>query len=168
MRKALTWQEITRRLRRTHPYTVEDLLIECRLPLRYLSSGSFRHVFHIIGTQYVVKVPRSDERQGIEHARQEYNSWRRVIRSPKYRRLVRYMPDILFFSRVTGVMVMERYKPVETSRYDSALDDIEEITQDVLKVSKPDLGAAKWNNYGLDYKNRVRIIDLGRFKKGGV
>ena len=165
---------IARVLKLEKPETVEDLLINCGLSLKFIGEGAFRFVFKIVGTRLVVKVPMTETDQAelghnyahtpIVHASTEWKYRKKVMREKKYEFFRPYMPTLHCLVPLTGVTLTDYYRPVPWSRtkYD---DEIDQIIGNLASIGvlDGDVGPDKRDNYGIDRYGKLRIIDLGCF-----
>lgn len=163
----MTEQEIVGRFKRNRPASVDDLLERCKLTLKYLSCGAFRKVYKIDRLPLVVKLPTAppaedgeSQTANLMHARKEYNAWRKIMRSPRFKALRPYMPEVLYFNRNTGTLLMREYKPVLPFRRRQRMNEINVKVKEVLNLAEVDLGGDKADNYGLDRNGTLKIIDL--------
>jgi hypothetical protein len=173
----MTTQEVIKTLKEHKPETVEDLIIYCEFPLKHEGGGAFREVYHILGTNLVVKVPIIDTdftddcfSNNIEHARIEYRSWKRIMRSKrKYKSIQPLMPEFHYFNAKTGIALVERY--TNLSKEDMEDPDIccevarlGYLVSSITKVTDVDIETSKYDNIGFDVSGNFKIIDLGCFE----
>jgi hypothetical protein len=157
-----TAKEVVRRLKAHRPITVKDVLVDCELPLLYLSHGQFRTVFLIIGTDLVIKIPNIGRKykRNVAHARGEYFTWLQIMKSKrKYLNIKRYMPVIHYFSVPTGITVVQKYKLASYKRYKKQIDEVGAHLYSITGHSDHDLDNSV--NVGLDTKGGLRFLDLG-------
>jgi hypothetical protein len=175
----MTTREVIKTLKKHKPGTVEDLLIYCGFSLKYEGGGAFREVYHILGTDLVVKVPINELDEdslewcrgtNVDHANREYTSWKKIMRSKrKYLALQPFMPLFHYFNPETGIALVERYTNLSHEDTDDP-DIYAEITKlgylvsDITKVDDADIEAGKYDNVGFDAAGNLRIIDLGLFE----
>lgn len=164
----MTLGKIVARISRRQPMGVIELLDECHLPLKFLGGGAYRKVYEIVGSGFVVKVPHS--KGDIPHATTEFLCWRKIIRSKrKYAALHPYMPVFRYHNKVSGITVMDMYETdFDYNTHEPEMTYINNLTQDVMKNYDNDLEPEKWDNYGLDAKGELKIIDLGYFSESGL
>lgn len=155
-----TLHQITSSIRHSRPKDVGDLLIKCDLPLLYLGSGSYRDVYEVVDSGYVVKMPTKADY--IQHAVNEYIVWRKIVRSRrKYKELHPFMPNINYFTSLTGVTVMPKYQTTySTKGTQRERERVCDLACRLFEATDTDLHSA---NYALDDSGQLKIIDLGYF-----
>lgn len=159
----LTVKQIISRCKRRKPATVEEALIRCYLPLQYLFAGSFRDVYHIVGSPLVIKIPNNEfgTHDSLNHSRAEVK-WVKRLNGKKYAAFHRYLPRI-YYANKKGVIVMRRYAEMENTK---ASRELCRKLEDDLKncMNKPDAELdLRTDNMGRDDKGRPVILDLGLF-----
>lgn len=165
----MTEKQVVNQFRRKRPRTVDELLEQCGLSLRFVESGAFRKVYQVDNLPLVVKLPRLGgrlEHNAREHAQQEFRAYERIMRSKtKFTSLQPYMPEVLYFNVLGGVTLMRMYDEVPGDYKHRR--QMNEINHKVLAVlgedvcHEADLGEDKWDNYGLDRDGALKVIDLG-------
>lgn len=133
-----------------------------------LDSGAYRAVVKIKNSSVVVKFPISES--GVNHARAEYNTVQKVLKNKRLEPLRKFMPEIYYFDKTSGVIVMEYYKPVKPNKYGLMISD---LLRHIVRLVHPyakkghstdvacsniGLGKDDWGNY-----ERPVILDLGYF-----
>lgn len=154
---ALTIDTIISRLMSYRPQTVEAALVLCGLPLQHLNWGQFRHVFHILGSNLVLKFPIVDENydDNRAHGAQEYHQYKRILHSKKkYLRMQPYMPKIHLFQKRSGITLMEKYQTTSYSRYKHQLRAMRDDLRPLISDISP-------HNSGIDRYGNLKMIDLG-------
>lgn len=168
----LTLETIKRRLRRYKPQTPQDVLRKCQFPLWFVDEGMFRVVYHILGTEYVLKIPLQEWeswrwkgprskwiKMHINHARLEMNAHTIISTTtrPDVKALEKFLPEVPYMDWDTGVTLMRRYRrPTQTewNRGQAAIFTAVEAVQ----RRNTDIKIA---NCGVDSNGRLRIVDLG-------
>lgn len=161
---------VIKRLQQFQPTTAQAVLDACELPLQYIGGGKFRDAYHVIGTELVIKIPRRDTRirvtmTNIKHARDEYSIWKRIKSSKrKFKPLRAYLPELIYFSDLTGVIVIRRYSKVKYTHAVGELEvKLEGIVTKVMNTSNADVHLG---NLGRDSKGSIKLIDMGLFISG--
>jgi len=156
------------------PETVEDLLINCGLSLKFIGEGAFRFVFKVVGTGLVMKVPMLIDEQTemgaqydhtpFDHAMIEWAYRKKVMRYKKYEFFRPYMPAYHYIVPSTGVMLTDYYKPVSYARtkYNAEIERIIDKLAE-MGIDDGDVGPDKKDNYGLTRDGKLKILDLGCF-----
>lgn len=161
--KHFTTSQIIRRLKRLKPKTLLDTLNNCYLPLQFLFSGSFRDVYHIVGTRLVVKIPNNcfGEEDSASHSQAEVK-WVKRLRAKKYAAFHKYLPRI-YYANKHGVILMRRYYEMENTKLTRKLcETLEEDLKENVKQLNYELDI-RTDNMGRDEKGRPVILDLGLF-----
>lgn len=141
-----------------------------------LDHGQFRNVFRILGTPYVLKVPRSSFKVDVDHSVIEINSLRllrRKVYHPgtpflRYEPLRPFLPTFYYANRNTGVILTDLYSPVPYGggKFKNKIKEIHEWLED-NGFAEADLEIDKTDNYG-QKNGKLVILDLGCFEaKGG-
>lgn len=165
----LTRTEIIKRLKRCRPQYLEELLVDCRLPITVLNWGAYRIVVQVIGTPYVIKLPLKSEKgyKCIEHCRVEINAYNKIMRAHDLRYLRKYLPTIHYSNRNTGLILMDYCKPANATWGRTHAGFIQEVrwyVEDTLDYPDSDL---KRQNWGHDARGKPKILDLGCFCSDG-
>lgn len=167
--------EIIRRLRQNQPTTVEELLVDCHLPISFAGYGAFRDAWEIYSTAYVIKLPIRDggewgQESNIIHTTAEINAYNRIMKSIRYRPLRQWMPIFHYTNKPTGLILTEYYKqiPDKKGKFDEEINQIEKLCKrwGFRGDNDADLCIKKRENFGVDKKGKLRILDLGCFTKG--
>lgn len=164
----MTRNKILALLKVERPQSMFDLLVDCGFTLQCVGEGRFRTAFRIVGTPWIIKVPASTDRDieiedSIAHSVQEYDAYRRIMRYDRYKPLRSHMPEILYFDRKTGLIVMREYKRLGAV-YSKRHSAVRRKIGRVMRRSAQDLHRS---NFGMDSRGHVKLIDLGRLY-GGV
>lgn len=163
---------IIKRLQKHLPTTAQEVLDYCELPLLYIGGGAFRDAYLIVGTDFVLKIPRKvrihkKTEANIQHARDEYAIWQRIRKSKqKFLSLKRYLPTLYYYNSATGVIVVKKYEKMKYSKEATALiRDLEKTITDTLDTKEADI---HYGNLGVDKDGSIKIIDMGLFLAGKV
>lgn len=140
------------------PKDVRELLLDCKVTLKYLDSGSFRDVYEIVGHPLVVKFPNC--KAGVRHSNHEVSVYNRIKNSKKkYIELQKHLPDIHYTNRY-GVVLMTKYSPFgDTERSGSISLHLESEVSKILGLK--DGWDAHYGNFGRDSKGKVVLLDFG-------
>ena len=115
-RRKISIKYALKKIRANRPGSPSDFR-RIGLPVRYLNTGLFRAVCKIINCDLVVKFPRQvDLSLGRSHSAAELQ---RVKRLKSSRVLQPALPEIPYFDKVSGILVM-RYYPRYTSHEEQA------------------------------------------------
>lgn len=158
--------DVLRRLNKYGATTAQDILDYCNLPLQYVGGGAFRDTYHVIGTGVVIKLPRQGLKhaRNIQHARDEMTIWNRMRRSKKWSTFRPFLPEIIGFSKKTGVMVVRRYDGLKYSRDSNQI--IKNLEKSVTSIIGTTIADIHYGNLGVDKDGGIRFIDMGLFIKG--
>jgi hypothetical protein len=163
---------VIRRLMRHMPKDAQEMLDYCGLPLQHIGCGQFRAAYHVLGTSLIVKVPhkgrtRKRTEENVQHSRDEYTVWKRMRASiRKFKALKRYMPELVYYNSLTGIIVVRKYDKLPYSKEHNAL--IRELELTVTSVMKTKEADIHYGNLGRDEDGNVKIIDMGLFIGGKV
>lgn len=165
--KQVELEAVKKVLKNMKPTSGTELLKDCGFTLRMVSYGAFRDVYEIVGTPYVVKIPIHDSQPvyaGRDHSETEYAEWKRAMRLQSYKSIRHYLPVIHYFERSTGLLLIDKYTQLENddTRFDFQIKQISKWLKN-KGYGSPDVGTSKRENYGIDSKGRLRILDLGCF-----
>lgn len=136
------------------------------LSLREIGSGVFREVYEIKGTKLVVKIPRG--KAGIKHSQDEYKAQQAILKDKKYEILHKYMPEILYYDAVKGIIVMPQYTIIDNCGYRSKqykmAQSLAFLMFDLLKVvwhnNKGSMDMHE-GNIGLNEDGEPILLDMG-------
>lgn len=125
------WRAIQkiRKNRPTNPSEFKDI----GLPLRRLGAGLFRAGYKIRGCDLVVKFPlnladKTIDREGIEHTAAEMRRIRRLAQSEAIRP---YLPEVMYFDKKNGIIVMKYYSKFEN--YEKMADAMGSMAQRLIR-----------------------------------
>jgi hypothetical protein len=164
---ALTERQVINKINKWGPLTGQALLDLCEFPVQYVGGGAFRDVYHIIGTDVVVKLPRkgANYARNKTHARHEILIWNRIFKAKTGDELAgfkQYLPNIRACDTKTGVMVVRKYEKLK-GRHDKMLMALEQKVKEVFDIPNGDI---HHNNVGVDKEGNIKIIDLGLLVTG--
>lgn len=152
-------------MKRQRPSTVEDLLIKCKFPLQLVNYGQFRRVYKILGTPYVVKVPKlAWSAADVKHSRLEINALK-LLQKEKYFAIHPYLPTFHYTNRNTGVVLTDECTWASYVKNFDTVKEIHEWCEDNGFI-EADVETDKFDNYGMLGK-QLKILDLGCFVSGG-
>jgi hypothetical protein len=155
----MTYGAIVRLIQRHSPVTPVTLLKSCKFTLRFLGSGSFRDVYEIVGSGYVVKFP--NQSGGESHAENERRTWNKIRKSKRFAEIHKYLPSQMYLNRRSGCIVMPLYEEADDPQYDDEMDEVADIIHRITGNSDNDLASDKWDNWGVDQEGKLVMIDLG-------
>ncbi len=170
-----TIKQVVSRFTRYRPANADQAIRWCHVPLQYIKSGAFRHVFQIIGLPLVVKFPYCEDDQlledgnpdpdriamGVQHSKREMKALERILSSVrKYTYLHKYMPTVYYSNQRTGVIVMHKYTGLPNS---SKSNDISEAIRRDIQDIFATAGDIHSYNLGKDERGNVVVFDLGCF-----
>lgn len=151
------------------PYTPESAMMECKLPLKYLGSGAYRHVYHITGTKLILKFPCLDTRGlpsncNIEHARNEYDAVSRITGSSgrKYSSIKKHMPALYYHNCCSGLILGEKYKLLSDTDNETRAALSKKVCR-TLKMDDCDI--TNYSNVGVDRQGTLKLLDCGYLMK---
>ncbi len=144
---------IIQKIRALKPKTVADLRT-AGIRLRLLGEGLYRAGFKVINCDLVVKFP--EKTGGRAHARSEM---RRLSRLKKLGVLDRFLPEVLYFDRETGVIAMRYYPAFED--FEAQADALGHLAGVLIRrLTRVSCSDIHTENVRQGLKNAV-IIDLG-------
>lgn len=162
--KRLKLEEIVKRLKIQRPSTVEDLLVKCKLPLQLIDYGQFRRVYKVLGTPYVVKVPKiAWSKTDIGHSRREISALK-LLNKAKYAVIHPYLLTFYYTNRNTGVILTDECKWSSYAKNFDTMKEIGEWAEDT-GFFDADVHTDKSDNYGM-LNGQLKILDLGCFVNG--
>lgn len=149
-----------RLLSRRQPRTLRQLRaigVRCKR----IDRGAYRFVLSLPDFPgWVLKVPTKPRRRRcILHGIREANRARAMRRCKKLRVLRRYAPEVAWFSRRTGVVLMRRYRARVVNRETLAEDRIlRPLFREAFGARYPDFGQL---NFCVNGRGRPIAVDLG-------
>jgi hypothetical protein len=156
-------QRVIDMVKKWEPTTPEMALVHCKFPLQYLGEGAYRHTFHILGTNLVIKFPLTglavQYSYNKQHAKEEYRVVTRIIRSKarKYKAIKKHMPKIYLCDK-NGVMIATKYKLLPESAWTHRARLSDSVTN-ALNLCDGDLENS--GNVGVDGRGTLKILDGG-------
>lgn len=162
----LTFENIAASLRRKKSNSCYDLLVYNGWTLKYINSGVYRNVYQIEGSQFLVKVPitaKGMKVSSIAHARAEYATYRRILRSKvKYAELKQLMPTQMLIVP-NGLIVVEKLRKLgrvtrEERKY---LNQVGNLASSLFGGC----GDLHDDNFMRDSEGNIKIVDLGFLMK---
>ena len=157
-------------VRRFEEYTIrcpEDLMTVLGIKYRLLDSGAYRTVVKLVGLPLVVKFPLTDMKCDKKHSEYEFRAVNKILRyKRKYRILVKYVPQLYYFNKETGVLVGHYYQPLKGTKKEKNL--IANLVSDVVDSTwdgRRGHGTEDmWDaNMALNKYGHIKIIDMGFF-----
>jgi hypothetical protein len=112
MKKATDTPDIVKLFHTKKPKTLRAIT-RLGFSLNLIGIGLYRNVYRIVDTDYIVKLPKNADPDGIEHAKYEYDAQALIRSQRKYRILWKYMPDVSYYDETAGITLMPYYKPVD-------------------------------------------------------
>jgi hypothetical protein len=152
------------------PFTPQGTMRKCNFTLKFLGEGSYREVYHIVGTNWVIKFPLTEwdpaEFSPLVnwllkhrmHSRNEIDTYLEIKEKKKFKVLRKYLPKILWWEWHTGVIIQELCKELEGN----VSNDI--LSRDLCLLFKKyfkDPTDIVVNNVGRDLKGKLKVIDMG-------
>lgn len=176
----LNIDEVVKRLKTHKPTNLEEVMQDCKLPLKYVSNGAYRQVYQIVGTRSVIKIPRNpvkteeiyndkthkwktkyETSYDVTHANQEFQALQRMKRCKiRMAFLQPHLPEFYHFNQMTGISLVKKYNKVKYNTHIKTIDKIREGVARVFKIDNWDTDLHE-NNFGLDKDGTLKLIDLG-------
>jgi hypothetical protein len=173
----ITLATIKRRLNKFNPATPQDALRKCQFPLLFMDEGSYRVVYCIVGTQYVLKMPIQEWeswcwkgskskwiKAHVNHSRHEINASTFVMhlaKDPLVQALRPFMPEMPYKNYDTGVVLMRRYRRPTLNEWRVKSEPLLKVVDAVQKRNND----IKQCNCGIDSNGRLRMVDLGGIER---
>lgn len=158
----MTVREVIESFNGKRPRTVNDLLTKCLLPLSFLGAGSFRECYRIVGTNLVVKVPIRGSYLPVNkrHSRLEWDAYQKIQTDAALTELRYLVPKFHYFDPDSGIILATFCKAVKAKdrKAKAQAKRIEKRVSQLMGFDDVDVQA----NLGLDSKDCLKIIDLGR------
>lgn len=155
----MRYTKVINKIKSAEPKSPEDILRRCRLPLRYIESGAYRSVYHVIGTNIIVKFCQSFE-WCRDHALKEYETVN-TLKNSRLKHHVpvkKHLPELYHYNPVTGVTIGRFYRLLPETAYEQR----HRLAAKVLKACKVGFGDLEnTGNIGKDEKGVLKIIDAG-------
>ena len=139
---------------------------ELGLTLKMIGKGLFRKAYRVNDLPLILKTPRHgcahpDYDSEMYHMKQEVERIRDIKKSRRFRPFRRYLPDILYFNKDTGVLLMPEYEKVGNVSRRVVSDILSNLSYDLNDGSGSDL-----HDENIRYdptREGYVIIDLGYF-----
>lgn len=141
-------------IRAVKPKSPEDFE-KLGLKLRRIGEGLFREGYKIVNADMVIKFPKDTE--GIKHSLAEV---RRIHRLMKFKILRRHLPEILYFDKASGVLIM-RYYPRFRSFEVQADAMGEALARVISSLTRTHCSDLHTENVRSSEEDDAVIIDLG-------
>ncbi len=180
MMKGVTVKQVIKVLKTYQPIDEQDFTNLSRARLlrtKYLSRGAFRTVRTIKDTNLVVKIPLGNccncgdcaalgNSDNIFHSTLEIKSYKRLQKLKKYAKIKQYLPVIHFHDPKTGVILMERYRRLRgPGKHKDTMNWLSEFLTTAENLDEVDIDSSKSDNYGVDNKGNLKILDFGCIHK---
>jgi hypothetical protein len=116
----------------------------------------------------VAKIPyphkvKNGYESGLDHSIQELDAYQRVMRSTKkYKPLRRYMPDLVFVDKTTGLVLMKDYSSCRECGY-MWRRMLQDKFARILGIRDPDVESM--GNLVRSRSGKITLLDLGRLFK---
>lgn len=137
------------------------------LKLYHIGNGAYRTVYKIKDSNFVIKIPK--RKSDRAHAAGEMQTINIILKAKrKHKVLKKYMPNVLYYDKYSGIIVMEQYKIKsykESHAIVRCLMDIIDIKWSFsASAEDADVHSA---NIGFDKKGNPKFIDMGYFVEEG-
>lgn len=171
----MTNRKLIERMDEHKPFTPQDTMRKCGFTLRFIGIGSYREVYEIVGTPWVIKFPLTEwdsKRYGplVDwlkkhriHAHHEMNAYHRIKSTKSMRGLCRYLPKMMWADWETGVLIVEKCEPLELGK---ALDASFIAHKAFRKHFKKSTDITNYN-VGKNAKGVIKVIDMGLLEVEG-
>lgn len=166
----MTNKEIKAKMEKHKPFTPQDAMRKCGLTLRFIGAGSYREVYDIVGTNWVIKFPLTEWdikrygplvdwlRKHRIHSHYELNAYYKIKTTSRMRGLRKYLPKMLWSDWKTGVIIVEKSYQLYGSDDDAV--EAQLVHYEFAKHFKR-LTDILPHNVGRNAKGQVKAIDLG-------
>lgn len=138
--------------------------IKANFLLKKVGDGLFRNVYAI--DDLVVKVPKksnlkTDHTSNLYHARAEVRQINRIRKMKKYKLLRSFLPEIYYFDKKSGILLMPYYQKPTKKDAEVAAEIFSRLAREVGRHSGGDIHD---QNVMYDLENETYVIvDLGYF-----
>ena len=157
----MTLKKIISRMKQYRPMFADEFEQMIGPTLTEIGSGCFREVFHVEGTNVVIKFPMMDEEglSNITHSRREIRRIKQVMRSKKYKHVRRYVPKMRYYDYSNGILMMQLLFGVGDVPKEVA-KPIQDMLKDTFSCisNTPD---AESTNLGYDGRGQIKLLDWG-------
>lgn len=155
----MTLKKIISRMKQYRPQFADEFEQMIGPTLNEIGSGCFREVFHIEGTNVVIKFPMQEDntRWSINHSRREIRRIKQIARNEKYRHVRRYVPKTYYYDYQNGVLIMQRLLDLKISK--EVCKPITDMFKDTFFCisDQPDV----YGNVGYDGRGQIKLLDWG-------
>jgi hypothetical protein len=138
--------------------------MDCGLALKFIGDGAYRHTYHILGTNLVIKFPKlldeGPSEYNIKHAKEEFQVVSKILRSKarRYQSIKKHMPRIYYCDH-HGVTISSRYKLLPMASGEKHRNRLSNYVCNILKVFDGDINNG--GNVGVDGRGTLKILDGG-------
>lgn len=157
------------KLLKYNPKDLKDFK-KLKLEMIPLSSGAYRTVYRVKGSNVVVKIPVNDDSSNRVHAREEVRAINNIKRfKRKYAKLIPMMPEVYYFNETSGVTAMKYYKKIRGNVAYTVAGLVEDVVELTMKDKNLYIGGMDihGSNVHVDENGNPIIIDLGYFTEDG-
>ena len=152
------------------PFTPQNTMRKCNFTLKFLGEGSYREVYHIVGTNWVIKFPLTEwdpaEFSPLVnwllkhriHSRNEIDTYLEIKEKKEFKVLRKYLPKILWWEWHTGIIIQEICKELEENGSNASISNDLDILFKRYFKGNTDIAV---NNVGRDLKGNLKVIDMG-------
>lgn len=156
-------------LLKTYQFTTPSQALY-HLPLKYMGEGAYRHTYHIVGTDLIIKFPKLPYRRpcptpactnfNIIHSRDEYRAVTKILKSKakRYQCIKKHMPK-LYVCDKNGVMIARKYRLLPSLAGINHRELLSQKIVDTLRIADGDL--ENEGNVGIDGRGTLKILDGG-------
>ena len=170
---AMTTDAVVNLFRKYRPRTLWEVQ-DMGFKLHKVGEGAFRYGYRIEELPLVGKFPKhpdSEYSEDIEHSNEEAAVIKQIKKNKEYKALHRFMPEVLYHSKKTGIILMPEYTRIKYNKIGNIIVSI--LTNLVIDLGLFDHDVHH-NNIGLkrsmkwsDYPEPV-LIDVGILHKYGI
>jgi len=165
---SLTRQRALNLIRKNRPTSLKQFS-ELGLLGRFIGAGVFREVYKVKDSGLIAKFPLNEAGKGktpnytsgVEHSASEV---RKIRKLSKFKELRPHMPEIVYYDRVNGIVVMKYYPRLDLM-YDARIELLGNVLGKVVrKLTHASMRDIRGDNVRMTGpKNRRRMIfaDLG-------
>ena|SRR5271156_5478361 len=165
--KGIKVQKLKALFEQHKPKTIKEIKHLLPIKVRFLSSGHFRDIYSIKRCEAIIKIPKVyTPRPGdveahvnpVIHSRKEIDRIAEINSSPELEHLRRYLPEIIYADRKTGVIVMKKYTRKKRKKFNLQERILVRMFRDTLKMYTADYGK---KNLLRDENDEPIVVDLG-------
>lgn len=155
----LTIKKVVALLKRHQPADVYHA-VKVDIPLEFLGQGCYRSTLAVKGLPIVIKFPHRAigtrvRKYNMRHTRLEVAAIRKI---GKIRGMRKHVPELFYWSKKTGVVVMRRYDAGTVTYGNHKLSQLIEKLEEICDITEHDFGGY---NIGKDKKGNIVFLDLG-------